>query len=426
MERMEQEDNDDLFWEAEGITVKEGKRGGYDCPQIFLSKQEERRIQRPWRRGVIVKLLGRKIGYKALENRLKQMWVRKGIIRIIDLGYDYYLVCFTHDDDKNAVMMDGPWFIYDHYLTVKEWSPDFHPENDSIVKVAVWIRISGLPVEYYDPKILYVIGNLVGNTIKVDKNTLQGERGKYARICVEVDLTKPLFAMFELKDKSYRVEFEGLHLLCITCGKFGHYKEGCPMKKHMASTVPSTSVQGAKIDDGSDVRSMTIDSDQNGDRPWQVVQKQRRTRKPPEAKKKLPATGSWLAKAGTRFQVLGDSSGTIKENNNGADKINDEEIMIVEKFNSVTNNKDNGFMKEVQHQDDIITTNKGCNNETITPQNHVHILEDSGRQGVSFNTGGSKEVEVQESEGYKGDSTGNRKKHKKQQEKGIGLRHVLH
>lgn len=94
--------------------------------KLFFSKHEKKRIQRPWRRGVIMKLLRRRIGYKMLETRLKQMWVRKRIINIIDLSYDYYLVAFTHDKDKNVVLSDGPWFIYDHYLTVKEWTPGFH------------------------------------------------------------------------------------------------------------------------------------------------------------------------------------------------------------------------------------------------------------------------------------------------------------
>jgi hypothetical protein len=82
------------------------------------------------------------------------MWVKKGVISIIDLGNDYYLVAFTHEDDQYAALMDGPWFIYDHYLTVKEWSPNFHPASDTIEKVAVWVRISGLPIEYYDSKVL--------------------------------------------------------------------------------------------------------------------------------------------------------------------------------------------------------------------------------------------------------------------------------
>lgn len=84
---------------------------------------------------------------KVLETSLKQMWVRKGIIFIIDLSNDYYLVAFTHEDDKNAALSDEPWFIYDHYLTSKELSRKFHPTNDTIKTMAVWIRISGLPVK---------------------------------------------------------------------------------------------------------------------------------------------------------------------------------------------------------------------------------------------------------------------------------------
>jgi hypothetical protein len=209
------------------VKIEECKVGGYDCPAFVLSKNEEKRIHRPWRRGVIVKLLGRRTGYKALETRLKQMWVRNGTINIVDLGHDYYLVAFTHEDDRNEALTNGLWFIYDHYLTVKEWKPNFHPGSDTIKSVAVWVRIASLPIEYYDAKVLRSIGNRVGRTVKVDKTTLNQERGKYARICVEVDLTKPLLAMFTIKGSKYNVAYEGLHLLCTTCGRFGHYKKGC-------------------------------------------------------------------------------------------------------------------------------------------------------------------------------------------------------
>ncbi|MCI33556.1 hypothetical protein A2U01_0054773, partial [Trifolium medium] len=76
------------------------------------------------------------------------------------------------------------------------------------------------------PEGVHFIGNRIGKTVKVDKNTLFQERGKYARVCVEVELSKPLLAMFELKDLVYKVEYEGLHMLCRNCGRFGHYPEG--------------------------------------------------------------------------------------------------------------------------------------------------------------------------------------------------------
>lgn len=103
-----------------GMKVEECKVGDYDCPKFVFSIMEEKRTQQPWRRGVIVKLLGRRIRYKALETMLKHMRVWKGIINIFNQSNDYYLVAFTHEEDKNVALSDGLWFIYIHYLTVKE------------------------------------------------------------------------------------------------------------------------------------------------------------------------------------------------------------------------------------------------------------------------------------------------------------------
>ncbi|WJX42021.1 hypothetical protein P8452_29302 [Trifolium repens] len=278
-EKEEEEKEDEEEEGVESMKVEERYVGDYECPQFIFSKKEEKHLYRPWRRGVIVKLLGRRISYKALETRLKQMWVRKGVINIIDLSNDYYLVAFSNEEDQYAALMDGPWFIYDHYLTVKEWSPNFHPATDTIKEVAVWMRISGLPIEYYDSKTLHFIGNRVGKTVKVDKNTLTQERGKYARLCVQVNLTKPLLAMFTIKDRKYNIEYEGLHLLCTICGKFGHYKEGCQEKRkdsiEMAARRGNTG--------GTDESNRHADGS-GGEGPWRVVQKQKRVRRAAPAK----------------------------------------------------------------------------------------------------------------------------------------------
>ncbi|XP_058746880.1 uncharacterized protein LOC131619849 [Vicia villosa] len=285
-----------------GVIVEECQIGGYDCPAFRLSKYEEKRIQRPWRRGVIVKLLGRKIGYKALEARLRQMWVRRGMISIVDLGNDYYLVAFSHEDDKNVALSDGSWFIYDHYLTVKEWCPNFHSESDTIERVTVWLRIAGLPIEYYDPIILTTIGNRIGKTVKVDKTTSQVERGKYARICVEVDLSKPLLAMFTIKKKMYKIEYEGLHLICLVCGRFGHYKEGCSENKRVNN---DSSEKGGNSSEATHGVGDLLQGGM-GDGPWKVVQKQIRGKKlMGEKKNSSPAIINGRSGiSGSRFNLL--------------------------------------------------------------------------------------------------------------------------
>jgi hypothetical protein len=267
-----------------------------------------------------MKLMGRRIGYKALETRLKQIWVRKGVISIIDLGYEYFLVDFTNEEDYTKALEDGPWLIYDHYLITREWTPNFHPNNATIEKAAVWVRISGLPIEYYDAKILHYIGNRIGQTVKVDRNTLLQERGKYARVCVEVDLNKPLLAMFELKGEVYKVEYEGLHMLCRRCGKFGHYVEGCPDKNDTSTArLPTEDGSNGAIGEGVTANGNNKSSE-NEDGPWVLVQKPRRARK---AKDGLAAGPSHVAGTGSRFDILE----SINEDpaNGGA---NNEELIV--------------------------------------------------------------------------------------------------
>jgi hypothetical protein len=329
----EEEEDEDGDGDMEGMKVEERVIGDYECPEFIFSKKEEKRLYRPWRRGVVVKLLGRRIGYKALETRLKQMWVRKGVINIIDLSNDYYLVAFTHEEDQYAALMDGPWFIYDHYLTVKEWSPNFHPASDTIKEVAVWLRISGLPIEYYDRRALEFIGNRIGKTVKVDKNTLSQERGKYARLCVQVNLSKPLLAMFTIKGRKYNIEYEGLHMLCTTCGRYGHYKEGCPEK----ARAPEGPVNGKE---GESDRNFTGSSVEG---PWRIVQKPKRNKKVSSGRFGDKDTGNFFQAAainvhparinehanfmGSRFNSLLENTAELEKE--GAD--NEENLQAIEK-----------------------------------------------------------------------------------------------
>lgn len=132
-------------------------------------------------------------------------------ISIIDLNNEYYLVSFTCEDDKNAALADGMWFIYDHYLIVKDWTPNFHYESDTIEGVTVWTRIVRFLIEYDDAKVLSFIGN------RVDRS-------------VEVNISKPLLDVFTSNGRKYKIEYELLHLYCLTCRRFGHYKEGCLIK----------------------------------------------------------------------------------------------------------------------------------------------------------------------------------------------------
>ncbi|KAJ8764835.1 hypothetical protein K2173_010300 [Erythroxylum novogranatense] len=167
---------------------------------------------------------------------LKKQWKLQCDVVLADMGNDFYLAKFHSMDDYQVVLEGGLWMVADHMLSVMKWRPNFDPFVASIDKATVWVRISLLPVEYYDQLILTRIGNKLGKTMRVDKSTEASTRAKYARISVEVDLRKPLISKFRLKCRIWKVEYEGLHLVCFGYRTYGHRRENCPAEQQVMPT----------------------------------------------------------------------------------------------------------------------------------------------------------------------------------------------
>uniref|UniRef100_A0A6N2LZK8 CCHC-type domain-containing protein n=1 Tax=Salix viminalis TaxID=40686 RepID=A0A6N2LZK8_SALVM len=203
-----------------------------DCPVIKISSEEKKRIRAPWKQTLIIKLMGRKVGYMFFMQRLRNMWKLRGDFTLTDLGNEFYLAKFANPEDREHVLFGGPWMVTDHYLTIRTWHPNFDPFEATIDKVAVWVRLPELALEYYDTAVLWKIGDKIGKTLKIDRTTSVGMRGNFARLCVEVDLTKPLLAKFKLRRRVRRIMYEGLHSICFHCGQYGHKQELCPQIPH--------------------------------------------------------------------------------------------------------------------------------------------------------------------------------------------------
>lgn len=74
----------------------------------------------------------------------------------------YLFVWFERKEDYKHVLEGGPWVIGGHYLTVRQWSPNLNPVDDSFKKLIAWIRLPSLPMEYYNPLALAKMGAIVG------------------------------------------------------------------------------------------------------------------------------------------------------------------------------------------------------------------------------------------------------------------------
>ncbi|CAI0550534.1 unnamed protein product [Linum tenue] len=92
----------------------------------------------------------------------------------------------------------------------------------------VWVQLPGLPVEFYNREAVLIIAQSIGNPIRVDRATELGARTKFARVCVEVDLTQPLLAKYSIEGKKFLIRYEGLENICDQCGSYGKPPAQCP------------------------------------------------------------------------------------------------------------------------------------------------------------------------------------------------------
>ncbi|KAJ8421286.1 hypothetical protein Cgig2_029432 [Carnegiea gigantea] len=72
------------------------------------------------------------------RGRLKTKWALKGDFSLIDIGHDYYVTKFMNMDDYEYVMRNGPWMLEDNYVVIREWVPNFVPEEDTITRLMAW------------------------------------------------------------------------------------------------------------------------------------------------------------------------------------------------------------------------------------------------------------------------------------------------
>ncbi|XP_028071054.1 uncharacterized protein LOC114273460 [Camellia sinensis] len=112
--------------------------------------------------------------------------------------------------------------------------------KDKATKVPVWAKFFNVPFEYWDSDSLSHIASAVGVPLFMDQLTEQGSKVSFARVCVEIEATSNLPAMFKVNcegvDAVIKVEYQGLPPKCEHCIAFGHDTSRC-VKTQVAALI---------------------------------------------------------------------------------------------------------------------------------------------------------------------------------------------
>jgi len=135
-----------------------------------------------------------------------------------------------------------------------------------VSSIAVWIRLNGLSIEYYNAEALYLIGKAIVNLLRVDTHITSEARSRFTRLCIQVDVTKPLVIAIKIGKLEQPVCYEGIQKLCFDCGRVGHKREndlysirqdvppketmGTDSKKNSTRSCNSRGANADKVDEG--------------------------------------------------------------------------------------------------------------------------------------------------------------------------------
>ncbi|KAL4383512.1 hypothetical protein GQ457_15G016700 [Hibiscus cannabinus] len=279
------------------------------------------------------------------------LWNPSGDMCLINLDNDYYLARFALEEDFQKVLTGGPWVIYGSYLMVQLWSRNFSTTEAHPSHLMVWVRLPKLMYMFCTKSLFRHIAAAIGKVVRVDYNTTEGKRGRFARLAIIVGLNKPLVSGIIIDGYRPDVEYEGLPAIYYKCGKFGHSKDHCSGDNPAAGSKEVVTEKRNPIE-------------LYGPR-MQVVN--RRRQPGTTSMKQVQGVGAGPSKVtgGSRFEVLDEEGGDVSE---------------VDEVALVQNAAAGGMMGELRSE--RIGGYEGDRREVAQLSPHAHLVENREAGGV--------------------------------------------
>ncbi|XP_058776119.1 uncharacterized protein LOC131650425 [Vicia villosa] len=280
-----------------------GKQLQFVAPKIkegiFEVEIEEKDVEaeiRFWENSLIMYVIGTNLSMNAMKNYMSRMW---NFVALPDMFYNdegYFILKFKNGDDRDKVLMKGPYTFQNKPVILLEWRHDFTMAKDMLRSIPIWIKLPGLPLPMWGAQSLGKIGSVVGIPdrppisscfyVLINGKTFhpvclsitgtghissQGKvifgkpecpaeklRVSYARLLVEVDVTQKLCEEIPIRDhegrvRKQKVEYEWRPQYCERCQKIGHVcstDKKPPIKVWQAKTT--------KVDEVNEVSDSVI------------------------------------------------------------------------------------------------------------------------------------------------------------------------
>ncbi|CAL2227508.1 unnamed protein product [Prunus armeniaca] len=181
---------------------------------------------------------------EAFKQTMLMIWSTVREVVVKDIGETLFLFIFATEKDRQKVLRSGPW-NFDKALVLLETPDGSIAPSKMLLKYAdFWIQVHNVPLSYMSTNMGRQIGNSFGRCLDVMEG-MDGEcLGRFLRIRVRVDVSKPLRQgkkMLPPSGNTVFVEFryERLPEFCFCCGRVGHVFKECSFVDQVAKQARS-------------------------------------------------------------------------------------------------------------------------------------------------------------------------------------------
>ncbi|XP_039127008.1 uncharacterized protein LOC120263188 [Dioscorea cayenensis subsp. rotundata] len=199
---------------------------------IRLDKDGINRACMRFQHSLYGKLFGKPPPFTQVKDDLLAKWSSFGEVLISDLPNGFILIRCSSQQILQHLLLDGPWSVNGITLQLTPWKPFSEPTFAKLSTAAIWVQFHNLPIEFWDGETLDFIASQLGILLKIDDLTTSLARSKFARVCIDIDLSRPLSRGFWIGDDEHRVfvvvMYERLPTFCYSCGLISHGTNSYP------------------------------------------------------------------------------------------------------------------------------------------------------------------------------------------------------
>ena len=112
-------------------------------------------------------------------------------VSICLMDYKHVLLKCSAEVDFNRIWTRGVWQLGKFSMRVFHWTRDFHVHKKLSV-APMWVSLPALSIHYFDKHSLFSILSPIGRPLFLDLATAAGTRPSVARVCVEIDVARPI------------------------------------------------------------------------------------------------------------------------------------------------------------------------------------------------------------------------------------------